>query len=499
MYERRFTICEVRSIKYDGEMHKLPDNFEALLEQRTQELKASEERFRNIIERNADGIVIMDRNGIVRFVNPAAEKLFNRKAKDFQGETLGFPVLAGETTEINIIRENKEPVLAEIRVVETEWEGRAVWLASLRDITERKEAEEALQAAEESFHAIVEKSPNGSIVVNREGIVQYVNPSGEILLNRKADELIDTMFGLPVTSDTITTELEILRKGGGTGIAECLVVDTEWRREDAYLITLHDITERKEAEETLIKANEQLKKLDQMKSEFVSVASHELRTPLTSIKNSVDLVLSGKTGEITEAQERFLSMAERNIGRLSILINDLLDISRIEAGKIDLNTTAIDLNNSFKQVVRSLNTLANTKDISLKINSPHNLPEIYGDTIRIEQVLTNFVGNAIKFTPERGTVTINARQVKEAPDKSEGRGGFIEVSVTDTGVGIPEEHIEHIFEKFYQVDSSLARHQQSDSTGLGLAICKGIVEAHGGRVWCKSREGEGSTFFFTLP
>ncbi len=264
----------------------------------------------------------------------------------------------------------------------------------------------------------------------------------------------------------------------------------------------NEITGRKraeDAEETLKKANEQLKKLDQMKSEFVSIASHELRTPLTSIKNSVDLMLSGKTGELTDGQEKFLSMAKRNINRLSDLINDLLDISRIEAGKMDLTFSEVDIRNPIENVIDTLKTLANDKAISFRIKSSHNLPEIYGDSFRIEQVLTNFVGNAIKFTHEKGSITINARQVNEAPDMPEGANEFVEISVADTGVGISEKHIVHIFEKFYQADSSLDRHQQSDSTGLGLAISKGIVEAHGGRVWCNSKESEGSTFFFTLP
>ncbi len=362
----------------------------------------------------------------------------------------------------------------------------------------RKKAEKDLKSTRKNFQNIVNKSPDGVIILNKKNVVLFANPKVESFFGRRSEELLGSDFGFPITEGEKLV-IETVSKNGRQAIVEMHTIGIEWGGDPCYLVTLYDITSIKKAEKTLQKANEELIKLDQMKSEFVSIASHELRTPLTSIKNAVDLILKKKAGEVSEVQERFLSMAERNINRLGALINDLLDISKIEAGKMDLNFEDIDLSSLANNVISMFSATADKKSITLEVRVEEELPSVYGDLFRVEQVFTNLVGNAIKFTPERGRIIVDLHQVQKISDISDKAMGFVEAFVSDTGVGIPEKSLDKLFEKFYQVNSSLTRDQQQPGTGLGLAICKGIVEAHGGKIQCRSKEGEGSTFGFTLP
>jgi signal transduction histidine kinase/GGDEF domain-containing protein len=240
----------------------------------------------------------------------------------------------------------------------------------------------------------------------------------------------------------------------------------------------------------LEKTNRELRKIDQIKSEFVSVASHELRTPLATIKNAIELILKGKTGGISEVQVKFLSLAERNINRLTGILNNLLDLSRIESGKMAFKFEPLALKETIEFVLSSFIPQAEAKSIRLSLESPEDLPPLRGDREKVEQILTNLIGNAIKFTPEGGTVSVSARSFDR-----EGRATV--VSVTDSGVGISNDQIQRVFEKFHQVQDSL--HRSTGGTGLGLAITKGLVEAHHGKIWAESEVGKGSTFTFTLP
>jgi nitrogen-specific signal transduction histidine kinase len=245
----------------------------------------------------------------------------------------------------------------------------------------------------------------------------------------------------------------------------------------------------------LEKANQELRKIDAMKSEFVSVASHELRTPLAAIKNAVQLMLSGKTGEINENQSKFLSMAERNINRLTNILNDLLNLSRIELGKIELKFGNLELKGIIELTASSLRPQADVKSLQIEVRISEPLPVVYGDPEKIEQILTNLIGNAIKFTPKGGKIIVSAKPLPK--EKGVGYGDQVAVSVKDTGIGIPPEHLDAIFEKFHQVEGSL--HRSVSGTGLGLAITKGLVEAHQGKIWVESEIEKGSMFTFTLP
>ena len=252
--------------------------------------------------------------------------------------------------------------------------------------------------------------------------------------------------------------------------------------------------------------NKKLAKLERLKSDFISIVSHELRTPLTTIKNSLDIVTSGKTGDLSENANKFLDMAKRNVVRLSGIINDLLDISKIEAGKLDFKYTSASILPVIEYVKNNLQGVAKEKDIQIDCESDNSDVAIYADTNRLEQVLTNLVSNAIKFTPANGKIKISSKLInakdisveecfKENIEKLE--GDYVQVCVSDQGIGIEHENLKQVFDKFQQIENSLSR--KVGGSGLGLAIAKQLIESHNGAIWCDSIVNKGSNFYFVIP
>jgi signal transduction histidine kinase len=237
------------------------------------------------------------------------------------------------------------------------------------------------------------------------------------------------------------------------------------------VVTFHDITERRA--------------IDRMKNEFISIASHELRTPLTSIRGSLGLIGSGLLGPLPERAEHMAKMAISNADRLIRLINDILDIERIESGRATMELRPTDLADVVSQAIESIAAAADAARVTLITDVEAFTVE--ADADRVQQTLVNLIGNAIKFSPPGSTVAVNARA----------SGSEAVISVRDTGRGIPADKLATIFERFEQADSSDAR--QKGGSGLGLAISRSIVQQHGGRIWAASTLGEGSTFSFTLP
>lgn len=252
--------------------------------------------------------------------------------------------------------------------------------------------------------------------------------------------------------------------------------------------------------------NTKLEKLERLKSEFTSIVSHELRTPLTAIKNSLDILLSGKTGEITAAMDNFLNLAKRNVTRLSGIINDLLDLTKVEAGKMDFRFEKGDINSPVEFVKNTFENLAKEKKIELKLEAQTEIAQTYFDSQRIEQVVTNLVSNAVKFTNENGKIIIKTETIPlEKVDKSKifdlqnpvFYENYIKVSVADSGIGIAPGDIVKVFDKFQQIENSLNR--KNGGTGLGLPIAKQLIEAHRGFIWVESEPNIGTTFSFILP
>jgi signal transduction histidine kinase len=237
----------------------------------------------------------------------------------------------------------------------------------------------------------------------------------------------------------------------------------------------------------LQEANERLKELDRLKSEFVSDVSHELRTPLTSIKGYVDYLLEGIAGELSQPQRDFLIRVKGNTDRVLRLINDLLDLARIEAGRVDLHPVRLSLLEVATEVIDALKPLASEKGIDLGTRFPETDVFVRADRDHLSQVLLNLIHNAVKFTPPGGRARVRA--------KVQGDGNVVTV-VQDTGEGIPREEWERVFGKFHQVSQTPP---QPKSSGLGLAITKKLIELQGGKIWVRSDPGKGSEFSFTLP
>jgi signal transduction histidine kinase/GAF domain-containing protein len=227
--------------------------------------------------------------------------------------------------------------------------------------------------------------------------------------------------------------------------------------------------------------------IDRMKSEFLSIAAHELRAPMTSIKGYSDMLLLGLAGEYDERQKQFLDTIKANVDRVMEMVNEFSEISRLETGTLKLDAKPLHIDKLVSEVVISLRPQIEAKEINLTLEMPPDLPEVWGDRIRIIQVLTNLVTNAYKYTPKGGRIDIKARGVDDS----------LQVDVADTGVGIAPQDQERLFTRFFRADHPEVR--RVTGTGLGLSITKSIVELHGGRIWVKSQLGEGSTFSFTLP
>jgi PAS domain S-box-containing protein len=343
--------------------------------------------------------------------------------------------------------------------------------------------------------AILESIADGVIVNNPQGQVMLVNPAAERILDGAREKLmatdlrhlidvfeepgrsaalaaIDKILSNPNLSAQSATARVMLEVGNRVINAHMAPVRTP-RDEFLGVVTIfRDITKEVEA--------------DRAKSEFVSTVSHELRTPMTAIKGYTDLLFGGAVGPLNDSQKHFLSVIKNNTDRLTALINDLLDISRIESGRVRFEPTPVKLGEIVAGVVEAMAARAQQKGLTLSYEVDAGLPEVMGDHDRLYQVLTNLVGNAINYTVE-GSVHVEALNV----------GTAVQVNVRDTGIGIKKEDIGRIFDRFFRSDDSFV--QESSGTGLGLPIVKMFVEMHGGRVWVDTELGKGSTFTFILP
>lgn len=256
----------------------------------------------------------------------------------------------------------------------------------------------------------------------------------------------------------------------------------------------------------IIEKNRELEKLERVKSEFISIVSHELRTPLTPIKNALSILSSGRCGILGENAVKFIDMAKRNVENLTSIINDILDINKIEAGKMDFNYKVMNIHSVIENVKTNFECVAKEHEILFKTEEQENLPDIYADSQRLGQVLTNLVSNAIKFTPKGKNITIiselkNSEDITVNPyfenEIKSLDGNYIVVSVIDEGIGIKSENLVKAFDKFTQIENSLSR--KVGGTGLGLPIAKQLIQAHKGTIWCDSEENKGSRFCFALP
>jgi PAS domain S-box-containing protein len=376
---------------------------------------------------------------------------------------------------------------------------------------DRMEQEQALQSSEEKYRDILESvndliqsvAPDGTILYVNRGWRETLGYSEEDVARLSLFDVIhpdsmahcQEMFKRVLSGETVTgAEAIFVAKDGRQvvveGSASCKFVNGE---PVATMGIFRDVTQRRAAEEAERKLEaeklvvEELRKLDGMKDEFVSIITHELRTPMTPIKSSVEMFLEGSFGEVTEQQRKYLDMMKRNIDRLSQFTTEVLSLSRLQAGRYAVNPEMLSVGKVADSAVELLKDKAQGKGSTIKLDIGAGL-QAYADANALAQVFTNLVNNAIVHAGDGVEIVLSGEKLD---------GDFIEVSVADNGQGIPEEALPHLFDRFYQADRKKAPGYQG--TGIGLSLCKGLVEAMGGEISVESKEGEGAAFRFTLP
>lgn len=382
---------------------------------------------------------------------------------------------------------------------------------------------------EHTYQQIVDHLPLGVVVVDSKNKITYWNNLMEHMFEKKETEVI----GNPIDSIILRKsnkkrilelikqsqeekdiqEIEFLRLFDSSGDRKVFLVLCYPLHESDFdiqgtMIVFRDITERFELEnklkkiqeskskeledkiqvatKELVDANIELRKMNNLKTEFVSVVSHELRTPLTSIRGYISLMLTERLGKLSSKQKEGLSIVKIESERLSNLINDLLDLSRLESGKTVLDIKKVSIDTHLHDTIASLKLQAKPKGIKISFNASSK-PSVHCDIEKIKQVLYNIIGNAIKFTPDKGLIKVSLTQNKN----------HVLISVSDTGIGIPKDKLDNLFEPFFQIEGHLKR--SVPGTGLGLTISKHIIELHHGKIIVESQLNKGSTFTIVLP
>lgn len=369
---------------------------------------------------------------------------------------------------------------------------------TIRYAIERKRALTALRESDARFRQMFEKNADPIIIIDDRLAIRFVNPAVTRLFGRKSEEMIGSIFGFPLPQKEDASEIEIINAKGKAIIAEMRVVPILWEEEKAFLASLRDITEHKR----MLTELEQARRQDlQMKDVFLSKVSHELRSPLSVIHQFTTILLDGISGEMNGEQRENLEIILRNVEELRNMINDLLQITRTgiddiisvshaDPHKLNVVSECFQIRELIHNNLNGLRTIAARSDISLYSDIPDNLAPVHADPHRVNQVLNNLISNAVKFTPANGTATISAEIYEKDP-------AYLCVTVEDTGPGVPVEEREKIFEYLYQINGGIDDGRKG--LGIGLYICREIIERHQGRIWVESAVQKGSRFRFTLP
>jgi len=327
------------------------------------------------------------------------------------------------------------------------------------------------QTEKGDLEAIIEKSVDGILVVDSEGMIRFINSAASTILNRRREELLGEPFEYSVREGQ-AFDIDIKRRNGKTGTGEVRAAGIEWNGRNACLVSIRDITER------IV--------YDRLKDEWIHNVSHELRTPLTSMRESMSLLYDGVLGEINGEQKNFLAMCLRNADHLKRILNNILDISKIEAKKVRFNKKKCNLTDVVRSAVEVHVSSVQNKGLEFRWTAPEMPVDVYADSDSIVQVINNLVGNALKFT-EKGHIAVDVST----------RDSVAECRVMDTGVGIASDDLPKVFDKFQQF--GIITNHESKGTGLGLSISKEIIQLHAGTITVDSVLGRGSTFTFLLP
>jgi signal transduction histidine kinase len=535
------------------------------LDRRTNALERSEGRFRDVIERNADAIVVVDGDGLIRFTNVMATKLFGGTRAELVGRHFGFPLVADETTEVDLISDGA-PRVAEMRVVQSEWEGHIAYIASLRDVTERKRAEEAArelireqaartaaETAADRFRFLSESSAllASSLdyratlsalaricvtdiadwaeiyIVDDTGVVQRLevahcesskaplvaglrnaaipadskHPVLEVVRTRKpmlveaVDEaLLESTIVDPRHAEIVAElgmasfmMMPMIARGRALGAIALVSSGPHRRYNDRDLALADDFAARAALALDNALLYEEARRANQTKSDFLAVVSHDLRTPLNAIIGYAELLTMGIPESVPAAAGERVQRIRTSAKHLLYLLDELLGFARLEAGHEEVHLQEVDVRDIVREMAAVVEPLAVEADLGFVLDEPEHPVTIRTDPDKLRQVLVNLGGNAVKYT-EQGEVRVVLRG--EAANHAV-------IRVSDTGMGIAPEHLDQIFEPFWQVDSSQRGHD--GGTGLGLSVVRGLVQLLGGEVSVESVPRKGSTFTVRLP
>ncbi len=492
-------------------------------------LRGSEREVRSILDNLQDTFFRTDMNGITLKNSPSAYELTGYSAEELIGRNI-VANYVNPDDQIDIYKliekGNGNPVDYEVKIRHKS--GRKIWISArsrllkdakgksigvegmARDITERKIAEEALKLSEERF-ALAMRASN-------EGIWDWDLATDKTHMSKRLESLMEVKSNARITKNTVYKSIHpedkktyrdamIAHLKGETEVFECEFRflrrngDIRWLRDRGLALrhpdglayrmigSVGDITERKRGEEVLRDALEQAEIANRTKTDFLANISHELRTPLNAIIGFSDLISSEIFGPIGVEKYREYTVTISESGHhLLDIINDILDIARIEVGKLDFKPERVKLEPVFESCLRLIRERAEKGDLTLRRNIQGDLPDIKADPRRLKQILLNLLSNAVKFTPAKGTVTLKARMTK---------AGTLVISVSDTGIGMKAADIPNVMTAFVQVDSKLSR--SYEGTGLGLPLTKSFVELHDGNMGIKSSPGKGTTVTIYFP
>jgi PAS domain S-box-containing protein len=532
-YSRLFSVSGAAVFMLDSSVHRI---------------RSANPAFSRLLGYSPDEVAALDPGKVL----PAAVVGRLRASRKF----LSSPPPAGEIVEAPLKRRDGSEQwfsISIVRLAEPGVEGNGdddsrsgtEFLLVCNDMSSARQEVSAMEKHRNFLETVVSAIPSGIAIIDQDYRITYANPAycrfleldPEQVLQRRCHEVL-SRYQSPCSLFGELCPITAARTNGAVGRVYRDFPCTDGHRRQveysanpfrdpqgnitSFVVVINDISDLRAAESRIAEANErlgrlntelslrqqeleaqarqlrlanvELLKLSNAKGEFVATVSHELRTPLTAITEGINLVGDGSLGELNPDQQAFLKLALRNGRRLAELINDLLDLSKIEAGKLELTPRVVDAARFVEDVVATYANLAREKELALNAEVPANIPAVIADPQALQRILVNLVGNALKFTPAGGTITVCCRA---GQDDSATCPAEVVISVKDTGIGIPNDQQNRIFGKFEQVAQSDGMRPQG--TGLGLALTRQLVEMNQGRIWFESEEGRGTRFHFTLP